>query len=271
MTQRYLGTGQLEGLEQILDPAWPRTARDDTLAAFWELYVAASIHDRGHRLINVGPKGTPDVCVHASGQRIWIEAVCPRPGDPRRNKDAVPDFPPPGEASYFPMEQVMLRVTSALGDKLKQYKRRIANCRVCQNDIYVVAVNGLWAAHGRFGNGPEVALRAVFGLGPSGVLLDGKTLQRRGTFIEDRPELRRVGGATALGFFRQSPDETAGISAIIYDERPACVPPDTSSLGSGFYTLHNPTARVPLPDDFPGIGTHLRWDADAQRLVTYEA
>lgn len=269
MAQQYLGTDELAGLDGKLDPAWPRTARSDPEAAFWELYVAASLRDRGNCLMSVSGKGLPDVCANASGHRVWVEAVCPRPGNLNENKDTVPDFPAPGVASQFPMEQVVLRVNSVLRDKLKQYKHRIAKRRICPRDAYVIAVNGLWAAHGRVCNGPEVAQRAVFGLGPCGVLLDRETLEPRGTFIEDRPVRHRAGGAEVLGFFRQPNTETEGISAIIYDERPIYVPPGTSPLGCGFFTLHNPTARVPLPADFPGIGTQLRWNERAQQLETY--
>ncbi len=141
---------------------------------YWEMLL-------GVRLLEAGLKPEsknegPDFMLRTDdGGPIWIEAVCPTAGD---GKNRIPGY---GDDNWskdkhgrpvvrqVPNEQINLRWTAAIKEKIDKRKKYIDDKKIDENDRYVIAVNS-----GNLGNLTDGfygisqyprALEVVFALG----------------------------------------------------------------------------------------------------------
>lgn len=207
---------------------------------FWEMYLACALMDQGYQL---APKYTdkgPDICVLDSGQRVWLEASAPGPGE---GADAIP-LPQVGPTDYVPEAKVILRLRSALEEKWKKYQAYRANQIVAPADPYVIAVNGGYVPYASaVGFGLPYIFQAVSRLGPKFTTLDRETLEMRDQGYSPLPAVRKVGGAQVpTDIFVDGGYE--GISGVLYSGASIWNLP--ASHGSEFVFIHNVRPANPL-------------------------
>jgi type I restriction enzyme S subunit len=192
-----------------------------------------------------GPAG-PDILLEREGNRIWIEAVAVTRGDPSKADSLVEPNPP-----EIPEEKIVLRYTSAIGEKYRKYFRYLEKRIVNEADAYVVALNGsalgYWQSPAwdvpRF-------LKALYPIGKPQLLLDKKSREVVDTGNQPRFTIVKAQGSPVS---RQAfiDRRWRGISAVIHscahaDMGRFCAYEDVRRLGFEFEIAYSPLARQPL-------------------------
>lgn len=235
----------LNGLE---DPHFERELDRDPEARLWEMMVAKILRSSGYEPTSA-PYG-PDFLVTRDAKRVFLEAVCPGPGDESSPNSVPPITYGTPIAQAVPVAQIVLRLRSALEEKKRKYARYREQGIVLESDVCIIAVNsskldratGLW---------PPVIMRATHGLGDPYVIF-GRDEGLVGEGIESRGSISKVN--------RQGIDTTfllaeanSVISAVLYSD--CSFFSLTFDLFGKSMLIHNPRARVPLP---PGFLTKIR-------------
>lgn len=260
-----------QGLRTYVDPAWDSLLRNDPSAAFWELFLAASLRSAAHDLIPKLESRGPDLGVVVQpGLNLSIEAASAEAGDPATNDDHVPELPP-GIASRVPHDLIALRIVQALSRKDKAIARYRAQRLIGEFDPVVIAINGWEATNWRGDSNPSYVERACLGVG--GFVYE---VERRGgivaRFLESKRSIRRASGAErSTTFFADPENPRSHISAVIFATNQICGHTGLSGerLGSELVILHNPRAAKLLPDDFLRVGHSIRvvTDPDGRSFV----
>lgn len=217
-------------------------AKAHFVARTWELYVAGALRVAGHHLVKAPSKG-PDICIQRGTKRIWVECVS---ADSGTGPDAL-DIHVGGDHRIYGLDdrKIMLRITSAVSEKVKKIGGYIDQGIVGPNDPVAIAVTIAAIPHADL---EEVELpltvRAVFGIGDFYMAFtpgsDGPP--EPGHFHQ--PHLRKVRGADVptTGFVDRSMDVVSGImfSAVGIWNAPQKIGTDI-----GFVQNPNPRVRVP--------------------------
>jgi len=126
----------LDGLE---DPHFEQELDRDPHARLWEMMLAKILSSAGYEPTSAACG--PDFIIEKDGKRIFIEAICPGPGD-EGNPNSVP--PIVYGAPVFqdvPVPQIVLRIRSALEEKKRKYAQYLAQGIVSEGDICIIAVS----------------------------------------------------------------------------------------------------------------------------------
>ena len=230
----------LDGLE---DPHFGQELDRDAHARLWEMMLAKILKSEGQEIISAAHG--PDFVIERDGKRIFIEAICPGPGDEGNPNSVPPIVYGAPIAQDVPVPQIVLRIRSALEDKKRKYKEYIEQGIVSSDDCCVIAVSSsklsprakLW---------PPIILRATHGLGnPYVVFSRGEGAVEEG--IQECRSLPKVDGQEIdMTFFLSSGNSL--ISAVLYS--------DCSFFSLGFdlfgesMLIHNPNADAPLRPGF---------------------
>lgn len=135
---------------------------------YWELWLGARLLRQGLQL-KPNPGYGPDFGFDHDGRRIWIEAISPTAG---RGANRVPEPVYQTEGAPLvtydvPADQILLRYTAGVREKLLKYKTYIADGTVSEGDCLVIAIDGglmsHWGTHGK-STFPH-ALEAVYPVG----------------------------------------------------------------------------------------------------------
>ena len=230
----------LDGLE---DPHFEQGLDQDPHARLWEMMLAKIIKSEGYQPASADHG--PDFVVEKDGKRVFIEAVCPGPGD-ENNPNSVPSIVSGARiAQAAPEAQIILRICSALDEKKRKYAQYLEQGIVSENDICVIAVN-LSKIDSAFGLWPPAIIRATHGLGGPCVIFgrDGEVVDQG---IKSCKSITKVNGEEIGTSFLLSEDNSL-ISAVLYS---GC---SFSSFPFDLFEesmlIHNPKARVPLPLGF---------------------
>ena len=260
----------LDGLE---DPHFEQGLDQDPHARLWEMMLAKIIKSEGYQPTSADHG--PDFVVEKDGKRVFIEAVCPGPGDEDNPNSVPPIVYGAPIAQEVPVAQIILRICSALDEKKRKYAQYLAQGIVSENDICIIAVNSS-KIDGASGSWPPAIMRATHGLGSPYVIF-GQDDGIVGGGIKSCESIPKVNGEEIDTSFLLSEDNSL-ISAVLYS-------------GCSFFSfpfdlfeesmlIHNPKARVPLPlgfikrvEDIWTICSHdnLQWRAyrinNAQQMV----
>lgn len=229
-----------------------------------EVLLFNLLSDHGHTPI-CNSDG-PDFVIEKDGQRIWIEVITPEAkGLPEDWTSGAM-----GEAIETPNNEILLRWTHAIDEKMKKLNGRIdaktgeftpgylQKNTVGPNDIYVIAINGIdlrW--HWVFPNLEGIsqypyAVEAVFGVGPIQIHIDRTTLKATGRDQKIRRSIpKEINKTVPVGMFincdPSAQSQFKRVSAIwaldvdemyaIGRERPMAV-------------VHNPLAEFPIDQGF---------------------
>lgn len=248
---------------QFVDADAPDRARkDDFYPVWWELYLAYALSGAGVPLVptkdrprDVG-KGRPDLLT--KNVPIWIEAVMPHAGT---GPDALSEPPTEGVFS-IPLDTFVLRLATAIQEKVTKLERYIKSGTISSTDSTVIAVSGGRLPF-RFQEYPiPNIVRAVCGVGFVGVELNVEKRKRVGTYVEFRDHIQKKSNSpvpTDL-FLRK---ESAHVSAVLYSSSDCVNYPRRP--GAEFILVHNPNASVPLANNWLPVGCQY-WIKDNQLL-----
>lgn len=216
--------------------------RSDFHARFWEMLLCTELLAAGFVVVKESDAG-PEFYVTVNGKRVWIEAVSPKAGD---GPDAVPPIEyGPNAAGTVPIDQIVLRITSALREKLSHYQRARAADRISPEDGYIICINPSQVPYAKFGTEPSYPSRALYGVGNLTLSIDRSSRKVMDQFNAYTPEIiKKSGSSVPTSPFFGLGDTTC--SAVIYSAM------DFFNIdryrGNDFGVYHNPNAtfRTPL-------------------------
>lgn len=223
--------------QPLADRHFCADARNHFLQRFWEMYLAVTLKGRGFLLTKVGDEGPEFYFLHEH-KKVWVEAVAPGPGI---GPDAVPQ-PQLGQASAVPQEQILLRFTTALADKLGTYNNALKKGIINGRDHYVVAINCRGIHEAPFPSVLPYGVMACLPFGHPTVTLDGQTRQIIDSYFQYRDQVSKRSGKVVYTNLFLNP-EYAGISGVLGS---AIYPTDPVEMGCDFWFLHNPLASQPI-------------------------
>jgi hypothetical protein len=247
--------------EPCADEHFLTEIRRDFIARFWEMYLAVTLRELGHQL--TCPKPGPDVGIVWEGQRIWFEAVAPKPGDPA-SRDRVPDLVF-GQVTSVPTEQMILRYLNAIQTKLTdQYPRWLRSGVIAEDDALVIAVNPRALGHDFLDGIPPRIVQAALPIGGPTVTLDGSSGTVLGEGYQRRVSIAKASGSQVpTGAFLHP--RGLALSALLCSRVDAASGP--TQLGGDFQLVPNPLARAQLPASFRLPGTYFPVVRDGDNLV----
>jgi hypothetical protein len=153
--------GFLDGLE---DPHFEYALDQDPYARLWEMVLAKILKVEGYQPTSAA-RG-PDFVVEMPPKRVFIEEICPGPGDEGNPNSVAPIAYGAVIAQDIPISQIVLRIRSALEEKRRKYTQYLAQGIVSESDICIIAVNSSKIGFGRAsGLWPPAIMRATHGLG----------------------------------------------------------------------------------------------------------
>lgn len=231
----------LDGLE---DPHFGLELDTDPHARLWEMMLAKILCTAGYEPASA-PYG-PDFVVAKGGTRIFVEAICPGPGDEGRPNSVPPMVYGAPIAQAVPVDSIVLRLRGALEEKRRRYAGYLAQGVVSEMDGCVIAVNPSKLHSRASGLWPPAILRATHGLGNPYVIF-GQDEGVVGEGIEARVSIPKVGGTVVDTTFLLS-DENTFISGVLYSDC-SFFSLDFDLCGKSLF-IHNPKARVTLPLGF---------------------
>jgi hypothetical protein len=254
-----------DSCRHLIDADAPERARKhDFYSVWWELYVAYSLSRAGISLVprkerpKVTGKGCPDLL--AENPRVWIEAVMPQSGN---GPDAL--IPPPlGQAYAIPLDDIILRLITAIQSKGRVIKEYIGEATIPSSDATVIAVSsGRFPMSYRFTGYPVPdPVRAVLGVRHLAVHFAVETKARIGRSVEACAQVcKKSGNAVETDFFLRK--ESGHVSALLWSDSD-CVNYERVP-GSDFILVHNPNARVPLPRTWLPVGRQYSVEGDSLR------
>ena len=216
-------------------------ARDDLLPCFWELYIAAYLNRLSEPLIPWHARRCkddgPDLQV---GQvQYWIEATAPSSGS---GPDAIPPVSY-GRMQPVPGEAIILRIRSALAEKLRKLRTYLRKGTVRPGEPFLLAINGRALRFGNTSGSLPWVVSAVFPLGEESITINTQTGQVVRRCFEKRLAIEKASGATVTTNCFLDP-AFAGISGILFSN----ANPDNPhpELGFDFTIVHNPLATAPF-------------------------
>jgi hypothetical protein len=221
----------------------------------WELYLGITLHKKWG--LQSGSKskresGGPDFkTIHnANGvtQTVWIEATVATKGD---SSDRVPEMEF-GKVGDLPEDKMLLRLTTRLDAKYKEYCSYVKQGIIGTNDPYIVAINR--SALQYLDAQIPLILKCLFRLEHQALFIKSKKsgLKATESFWTTRDhiakEKRSDPEEIPMDFF-DDPGHS-GISAIIYVETDIINSPALpEEMGDNFTIVLNPYAKNPLPEE----------------------
>lgn len=258
----------------LADPDFESNLCSGDEARFWQRYSEAVL---GVELLDRGcdvrrSRDGPDLLVVDKDRKVWIEVICPEPGD-------IPStwLNAPQNAAYtFPHEAILLRWTAAIKEKAEKLLGNaqrgvtgyLAQGIVDPNDAYVIAVNGRQlravfpALHGI--SQLPFAAEAVFAIGPMQIHIDRASLQVTGRDHQHRPVIRKASTGADVPAYTFLDPTFAPVSAIWAVDADDC-----RAIGNlrQMEIVHNPNAASPLPRGL--LPADCEWSAVPQDANSY--
>ncbi len=222
-------------------------AREQFHDRFWEMYLAVTLLKRGFELQRHSGEG-PDFYANIGNHRIWFEATAPGAGT---GENLVPEQTSSVIAMDIPTEKILLRFTSTLSEKQKQYRAALEKGIISQNDSYVLAINSSKIPHAAFGNTMPYFIQAFLPVGPLTLVYDTNPFVLQERFYAYRPyvmkdrkgkEPERISTSMFLD------SATSFCSAVLHSSAHcgSYYPDYVDKYGDEFVVLHNPMAKSPI-------------------------
>lgn len=248
-----------EQYKPYADTNFPNEFKKQFYQRAWELYLGGTLLNRGYTLGNHSNTG-PDFKIPYGDKNIWIEAIAVKKGD---GKDKVPDIKY-GVAVSVPEQEMLLRLTSGLGEKYQKYLSYLRSGVVESSDPFVIAIDRSALEH----TDPQIPLilKCLFAIGHQLLIIksDRPLPKTEGSNWSSREKVNKISGSEVpMLLFRDSNFE--GISVVIYCANNILNSPrDPKLMGNNFVIVHNPFAKNPLPENFFKFGQE--WKQDGEQL-----
>lgn len=215
--------------------------REDFFSRLWELRLAEKLQESGLD-IRSSPSG-PDFTTSIQNRTIWFEAISPTPSGFQDDIDYDTSKAYSIRCNEVPHKKILLRITSAIKDKMEKYEKYIAKGIVGTHDINIIAVDTTQLGlHGYIGisQNPSI-LEAVYPIGPFFVSInkDNMRITDRGTSY--RSEIEKESQSKTI----QIP--TDSFLSNNYKNISAVIGAWSSFKGSACTIVHNINAANQLP------------------------
>lgn len=245
------------------DTNFPNEFKKQFSQRTWELYLGVALLNRGYTLGEHRDVG-PDFKIPLDDKNsVWIEAISVKKGD---GQDKVPEIKY-GKAIDVPEKEMLLRLTSGLGEKYQKYLSYLQSNIIKSNDSFVIAIDRSDLQH----TDPQIPLifKCLFAIGHQ-VLLINSTKPRpktEGSNWSSREKVNKMSGnEVPMLLFRNSDFES--VSAIIYCTTNILNSPrNPKYMGNNFVVVHNPFAKNPLPENFIKFGEEWKLEGDQLKKI----
>jgi hypothetical protein len=243
--RHFRGRKRLEDLwqacAQYVDLNAAEKAMNRLVSVFWELHLANALVSAGKWVVprdqlgyhkNKGPdlfiRGTPEV---------WIEAIAVTPGsgDDRLQSAETGDYDPDG---------VVLRLRSAIQDKIQKIEGYIADGIIKPNQSIIIAISGVELPYRNSGRTPSEIVRSVYPVNNAVLEFNRMTATVTERHLEFRDHIIKVNNAEVFTNVFSNMKNSC-ISAVLFDESDWINYPDPP--GADFKLAHNTHAAVPIP------------------------
>ncbi len=248
--------------EPYADSNFPNEFKKQFNQRSWELYVGATLLNRGYSLGEHKDAG-PDFKILYDNRSVWIEAIAVEKGD---GQDKVPNIEY-GKAMDVPEKEMLLRLTAGLREKYQKYLTYLENGFVSQNDPFVIAIDRSPLEH--MDAQIPLILKCLFAIGHQILFLKREKPQPKteGSTWSAREKVNKISGSEVdMLMFRDTSFE--GISAVAYCAQNILNSPrDPKRMGDNFVIVHNPFAKNPLPDKFFKFGDVWKQERDQVKKI----
>lgn len=244
--------------EPYAEPGFLDDAKKDFHAKTWEMYLGCLFLEYELDLQKKTQKEGPDLHLRRNNRSIWIEATAPESGT---GANAVPDYRF-GEVSDQPVDQIILRLTSAIQEKFKKYKGYIGESIIKLDDFFIIAINGGRIRHAIAEQHIPYVVKSVLPFGNLVLTLRKDSMEIVDSNYEYRDTISTAKGSpVATNIFENK--DYAGISAVLYSWMNIVSRPN--KIGVEVHLVHNPLANNKLPQGIFPFGTE--WWVEEDELI----
>jgi hypothetical protein len=232
----------LDGLE---DSNFSTALDADPLARIWEMMVATILKESGLTVFSSGGIG-PDFTTVNHSKKIVVEAICATPGEDGR-PDSVPPLVPRPDFQKVPVDQLLLRIRSAIHDKKQVLDRYRETGVISSEDLCVIAISSSKLSQAR-SCVPCLGVTATLGYGGPYAVFDSRTAEKIEEGLLLKENVRKVNNSLVdtLAFLD---DSNSMIAGILYSD--ASMYSLNFALTEATYFIHNPKAQqCVLPGTF---------------------
>ena len=213
----------------------------------WEMYLTCALLRCGIKVKKKENDEGPDCELNIKNKPVWIEAVTCSEGE-KADKVIKGDYS--GHRDGYEIPRI-LRITNAIDEKFRKYKKYLQKGTIKANEPYIIAVNGSGADAYR----EEQILSALLAVGYLTIPFD----KNKKPFHLKREKVKKVNKSEVnTNILFDSKYE--GISAVIFSGDHIINSPRTQ-LGSNFIIILNPLAKNPIQIDTIKLGK-TRWLED---------
>jgi hypothetical protein len=183
--------------------------RRDLFPRYWELFLFDLFIQAGYSVLPHPPRG-PDLKLRLPNDRLlWVEAVAPGPGE---GADAVRPIEGGG---FVPSDQIVLRLRSAIHDKILKLKAYAQSGIIGPTDLVLLAVNPGKTRFTMMDAEPSFALQCVYPLGAPYVAFDAATGAATREGFSHRPSIEKQSDAQVSTAVFIDPDNSL-VSGMLY-------------------------------------------------------
>lgn len=207
-----------------------RPESDTFFSRYWELTLAEKLQESGLS-VSSQPIG-PDFMTNIEGHTVWFEATSPRP-------EGLQNYLKKHCCSV-PHREILLRITSAIRDKVKKFRDYIKKGIVGISDINIIAIDvtqlGIDGNTG-ISQGPTI-IEAVYPVGPIAIKLNTDTMKPVDSYTSYRPRIEKTTQTTNVQVNTDNflTDTYYNISAVLSGL--SCFSHTTYTLVHNFKTLN---------------------------------
>jgi hypothetical protein len=201
---------------------------------WWEMYFWHRLLSRGLTPSHPGPS-MPDAAVRWRDRVVYFECVSPTAGV---GENAIPEAPE-GKAYKIPTDEMTLRITSAVRDKMLQAQDRATRTRNCP---YVVAVDV--SQLGMLGFNEDLCAASVYPIGMPQVTLFREPDRPPEWSHAYRPMIERDGRAPISTSAFLGTKDFSAVSAVLFCS--AALSGVTDGWEPPFVVVHNHHAQSSL-------------------------
>jgi len=207
---------------------------------WWEMILSVGLLNIGIEIQKKKTEEGPDILIDnliKVSPKIYIEAITPKEGE---TEDKLPEMKL--GVHNLPEKEFLLRLSEAFLKKYDKYKYYINSNKICENDIYIIAISAcnLSQYDSLMDYSCIAPLKFLAGAG-------NLMLSPSGNFFEYRPQIKAIRNRLVeMNYFLKK--EYNGISAVLYSNKDLLNYPDKPE--ENFVIVKNPIAKNPIPNTF---------------------
>jgi hypothetical protein len=169
----YIATASIKDRKEKVDQIWQKykTYASDHFfdeyklkgnfhARMWEMYLGVTLINNGLKIKTTKKDDWPDFIVNNS---IYIECIACQNAETDNKPDFVPPVKYDGTAQNVPVDQILMRITSAITNKHCDYKKHFKKGDIDSKTPFIVAVNSGAFRHNQSGVFP-IIYKVLFGI-----------------------------------------------------------------------------------------------------------